>query len=443
MSSKSNFASNKIKDDSFDYSARYGPAPEKNYKKPIAVALEIIIGCIFVGIGVYLAQMHGIGTIGLIEIGGGGGAGVAALAIITIFCLRKKSNALPFTGEDTTKSLTADGVIEPDEVDDAASLSIEASRKMTATPPETDLIDEKPPSNEQKGSIKGELAIIEPETAGPLGKDISNLFEDTRKVQRTDSKDWREFPNEILIRCQISNIPEDESPPLKEGHALFLPFCLFVKDDDYTQWKEEGEIVEFDYEGRRYELTLSQKESNLSFPLKRVIEACERSYKKKVGSILPRAILNEQDYSKGPSEVYISPIASQRDFKAGKKMNEQKQKFLEAFSKESELPALESPVEPPYDLSNRDLIVTLTNVSAEDIRYFFSETSFAIYALRKKVESSPPRRRILTTRDAFSEYLLVINFDETLKRDMIENGVKNISNGELTITFPAKSLSVN
>ncbi len=422
---------------------------------PIIAAIEIILGGSLISGGVYLAYMHGIGTISLIEIGGGGAVSLLGLVFITLVIgiyLSKKLNkpSLPSQLTNQNTFLGSNNVSVSDVQSNQLPIKAASQISRVGSSIGVEL------TSTQKGPkpIKGKLAICNPASAGALGEDISTLFSDTDKVERTDGKDWKQFPNEMLIKCEIFDT--EKETPFTE--PLYLPFCLFVHNDNYTDWKEEGEIIEFDYEGCHYELTFNKTDG--SIPVKKMIEWCDYKFHEKGVSILPVNSNREKKKYAGrkshpaprakrsipclpPSKRYLSPIFLQKHHNAIALSKQMKEKFNTLYT--PSLPDLEFPFEPEYSLSQKALICKLPHLeTAEGIYYYFEETSFAIYSYQK---SSVPEGFDIEAHGVWvdpkeypelwpSEFLLMMDYNETITREMIENGTKELKNGNLTITFP-------
>jgi len=414
----------------------------KTCRKPLIIALEIIFGAACVGVSLYVGHLFGVGTLGLIGIGGGGTLGVLAIAIASILCLRKKTNAstLPhapspvFTKE---QSNLGQPVIRPQ----VKSTEVDEQSKEVATEP-TQKSKKKESSQDKSSSVKhkaveGKIAIGNYFSAGALGKDLSCLFSSTKKVKRLDAKDWTQYPNEMLIECKVFNVLNKKSP-LKEKGSLFLPFCLFIKNDDYTQWKEKGDEVEFIYEGYHYKLKIAQEESDLPMVWEDAVSLCAHSFydRCKGHSILPikRGV-------EGDQETYLNPVDIQRRQNKLKETEILKQKFHKTFSVEC---TLNHPIEPAYKLSQHGLVCELPGVNPNEIRYFFTDHVCAIYAPKRELfpEALMGFKGLSVNSQDFpelcpTEYLLILQLNATITRECIENGIKTTTLGVLKIDFVA------
>lgn len=341
---------------------QYGSPFKTGYKKPIAIALEIILGSALISGGIYLAYMHGIGTIGLIGIGAGG---TVAMAIsITATCLHNRKTPSP-------------------------------QAKVI-------------PKKQSKAVIKGKIAIVNYLTAGPLGKDPTHLFPITREVQRIDGQDWTQNPNEMLVEFEIFGLENPiqllrKNPPLSEKKTLYLPICLK---------KEDENIIEFDCDDYRYCLTIAQEENKLNMTFKQAMNLCN-TYARRT-SILP------QEETRNP------PTSS----------DQMKHKFYTSFQIPSNF-QLTSPIRPRVDqMTHEDgvckLVLELPGVAFCDIKYFYSETSFAVYCQNKKMVE---RHNQLPLK----EYLFIRDYDENLTKEMIEEAtIKTSDVGILTIICSKK-----
>lgn len=134
-------------------------------------------------------------------------------------------------------------------------------------------------STEAIQTIKGKIVITDPSQSRALGKDLNAHLQ---KLKRIDGKNWTQNPYEILVMCTLSDFNENSSSLIKPGETLLLPFCLFIKNDDYKQIKKDGDLVEFDYDNNRYQFVICQLEK-ANYTFEQCVPMIEFAYKEKEG----------------------------------------------------------------------------------------------------------------------------------------------------------------
>ncbi len=86
---------------------------ETNRKKPIFIALIIILGGACVGAAVYFAYLKGIGTIGLVGVGGGGAAALLGASLAILLCMRQTSHPSTVSVSPIQKRVPVEPDVQP------------------------------------------------------------------------------------------------------------------------------------------------------------------------------------------------------------------------------------------------------------------------------------------------------------------------------------------
>lgn len=270
-------------------------------KKTLTLAMELILGGALVAGGAYYAYLHGVNTVTLYYIAGGGAVGVVGIAVTSCLCMSPRS-------KDTSDK--KEGGLEKDE--NINSKKVAPTGQSRPAP---------------KKVIQGKIHISAYDT-GALGLNptLATLNPTSQKVERVDGQSWRR-PNEMMIKCYIPTTSDGKGPLGKCGY-ITLPFCLFTHDDDYSKAKTDGDSVTFIYEDAIYELTLAQKEYMNGETLENALLHCEKIYIRNQG-------VSQYDHT--DTTNYLFPREQQIEERTQAQLNQEQSLLREKYKNDLEV----------------------------------------------------------------------------------------------------------